>query len=67
MRKPMSGRDVVVAIGVIQDKRALIRREPTRIIDNSVNALSQLAKEFDRIAQEANRGTVIDITPKITN
>ena len=58
----MSGRDLGVTIGIVQDKRALIRREPTRITENSTTRLEDLAKTFNRISQESNKGTVIDIT-----
>ena len=62
-RKPMSGRDLVIAIGTIQDKRALIRREPTKIISKSSDEhLRELAKTFERIALESSTSNVIDIT-----
>jgi hypothetical protein len=64
-RRPMSGRDLVIAIGTIQDKRALIRREPTKIINNSAETLSLLAKKFEQIAMEDSKGTVIDVTDSI--
>lgn len=50
VRRPMSGRDLVITAGTIQDKRSLLRHEPTRITDSTNNTLSELAKQFEDIA-----------------
>ncbi len=59
----MSGRDLVVAAGILTDKRQLLRGEPTAItrfqdIRKMDEILEAVAKELKR------RGKVIDVTPE---
>lgn len=57
-----SGRDLAVIVGILTEKRALLRGEPTQIVSNADRAnLMELLPELLKEAQR--RGMVVDLNP----